>query len=273
MIPYFTLPTLRLFGQPLYPYTYLVMAGMALTYVLGVRRARQVGLHTPLAAVGLFWVAVGGFIGAHVVEVIAYHPERLLENPLVLLEIWEGLSSFGGFLGGTVALWLYCQRQGIWMLAYVDAMMFGFAPGFILARGGCFVSHDHPGLHSDFWLAVAYPGGARHDLGFYEVLLAASITVVLYALPRRKTPRFVGFYSALVMAIYAPARFLLDFLRTDDRRYLGLTPAQYLSVLMLGLALYLYGQRHRHRPLEARSSEAMIDEATETGEADDEEDD
>lgn len=237
MIPYFQLPVIRVFGEPIPPFTWLVGLGMLVCFVLAQRRVRAEGLYAPVSAVGLAWVAAGGFIGAHIFEVAAYYPERLMQNPFSLVEIWEGISSFGGFIGGTIALQLYCRRQGVWMLAYLDPMMYGFAPGWIIARAGCAVSHDHPGLASDFVLAVAYPGGSRHDLGFYEMLLAAGITAVLYLLPRRRP--FVGFTTALVLALYAPARFLLDFLRTEDRRYLGLTPAQYLCGVMLIIAAML----------------------------------
>ena len=237
MVPYVQLPVVRVLGQPIHPFTWLLGLGMLLCYVLAQRRVRAVGLYAPVSAVGLAWITAGGFIGAHVFEVVAYYPERLLQNPLSLVAIWDGISSFGGFIGGTIAFEIYCRRQGVWMLAYLDALVFGFAPGWIVARGGCFVSHDHPGLASDFFLAVAYPGGPRHDLGFYEMLLAAAITLVLYLQPRRR--RFVGFYTALVLSLYAPARFLLDFLRTGDRRYLGLTPAQYLCVVMLGIVVVL----------------------------------
>jgi phosphatidylglycerol:prolipoprotein diacylglycerol transferase len=238
VVPYVQLPVVRVLGQPIYPFTWLVGLGMLVCYVLAQRRVKAVGLYAPVSAVGLAWVTAGGFIGAHVFEVVAYYPERLLlQGPLTLLAIWDGISSFGGFMGGTVAFHIYCRRQGVWMLPYLDALVYGFAPGWIIARGGCFVSHDHPGLASDFFLAVAYPGGPRHDLGLYEMLLAAAISLVLYLLPRRR--RFVGFHTALVLLLYAPSRFLLDVLRTGDRRYLGLTPAQYLCAVMLGIAVYL----------------------------------
>ncbi len=242
MIPYLELPVIRLFDQPIYPFTWLTGLGMILCYFLAQRRVKKMGLYAPFSAAGLVWITIGAFIGAHVFEVLAYYPERFLANPMSLLAIWEGMSSFGGFIGGTLAFYLFCQRQGLWMLPYLDAMMFGFAPGWILARAGCTTAHDHPGWMSDFVLAVAYPEGGRHDLGFYEMLLAVGISLVLYLLPRRG--RFVGFYTALVLSLYAPARFLLDFLRTDDRRYLGLTPAQYLCGVMILIALYLFSRRN-----------------------------
>ncbi len=208
---------IQILGESIPPFTWLIAAGMVLCFFLAQRRVKRVGLFAPHSAVALVWVAIGGFIGAHVLEVLAYHPERLLRGPQTLFAIWEGFSSFGGFIGGTVGIYLYCRLRGIWMLPYIDAQLYGYAPGWIIARGGCFVSHDHLGLRSDFVLAVAYPDGARHNLGFYEVLVAAGITLVLYA----------------------PARFMLDLLRTGDRRYFGLTAAQYLCFAMLGLAVYL----------------------------------
>ncbi|PID37959.1 MAG: diacylglyceryl transferase [Proteobacteria bacterium] len=257
MIPYLELPSFNLFGEVLQPYTYLVMLGMALCFVLAQRRVKQVGLYGTLSAVGLFWIAVGGFLGAHVVDVIAYHPERLAKNPWILLSIWDGLSSFGGFLGGSLAFWIYCKRQGIWMLAYLDALVFGFAPGWIIARGGCFAAHDHPGWPSDFFLAVAYPGGARHDLGLYELLVAVAITAVLYLLPKRR--RFVGFYIGLGFVLYGSARFGLDFLRAIDVRYLQLTPAQWLSIGMvaIGVTLLVRGPQAGYLPDPAAEAQLL----------------
>ncbi len=258
MIPYFTLPVVRILGQPLHPFMWLMSLGMVLCYFLAQRRVKAVGLYAPLSAVALAWVAVGGFIGAHVVEIVAYYPERLLTDPLSLLRVWEGISSFGGFIGGTIALLIYCKRYGIWMLAYLDALWYGFAPGWIVARSGCFFSHDHLGLPSDFLLAVAYPGGARHNLGLYEMLWAAVISIVLYALARRPTP-FVGFHTAVVLLLYAPARFLLDLLRTGDRRYAALTPAQWLCFVLLGIAIYLIIRgRSRSGPTEVTAGASPV---------------
>jgi prolipoprotein diacylglyceryltransferase len=51
---------------------------------------------------------------------------------------------------------------------------------------------------------------------------------LFYALGRK--PRPPGFYLGLFFALYGPARFAMDMLRSDDARYLGWTPAQYLCV-------------------------------------------
>jgi phosphatidylglycerol:prolipoprotein diacylglycerol transferase len=238
MIPYFKLPPLRVLDQPIQPFTWFVAVGILVCFLLMQRRVRAVGLHAPTSAAGFLWLAVGGLFGAHALEVLAYYPERLVERgPLTLLAVWEGLSSFGGFIGGALGLYLFCRRYSLSFLAHGDALMFGLAPGWAIARAGCFVAHDHPGVASSFVLAVAYPDGPRHNLGLYEMLWSLCIAAVLHLLPRKK--RFVGFYITLVLCLYAPARFLLDFLRTGDRRYLGLTAAQYLCGVMVAIAAYL----------------------------------
>ncbi|MGB5210340.1 MAG: prolipoprotein diacylglyceryl transferase family protein, partial [Gammaproteobacteria bacterium] len=95
---------------------------------------------------------------------------------------------------------------------------------------------------TDFFLAVADfqagtpPYEPRHDLGLYDVLIMAAIAVIFLILSRK--PRKPGLYVGLLPVLYAPCRFLLDFLRAPvseggDIRYAGLTPAQYGSVALL----------------------------------------
>ncbi|HTU61202.1 MAG TPA: prolipoprotein diacylglyceryl transferase family protein, partial [Polyangiales bacterium] len=106
------------------------------------------------------------------------------------------------------------------------------------ARMGCFCVHDHPGLPSDFALAVADWNGsgiARHDLGLYEA--SWCVPVALWFWHSQRTQPRAGYYLGLISVAYGPVRFALDFLRTDaahggDLRYAGLTPAQYLSAAL-----------------------------------------
>ena len=116
----------------------------------------------------------------------------------------------------------------------------------MVARIGCFLVHDHPGVRTDFFLAVDFPvrfyGGPRHDLGLYDVFVLAAISVLLYALKTRR-PR-EGRLMGVLAVTYTPARFFLDFLRASDlsfvdRRYAGLTPAQYVVVGLFAAGVWL----------------------------------
>ena len=123
-------------------------------------------------------------------------------------------------------------------MPYADVIASSFPAAWVFGRIGCSVAHDHPGLPSDAWFAVQYPGGGRFDLGLYEMLL--TIPLALAFLWLRKKPRPWGFYVGAITIAYAPVRFALDFLRVADPiaesgglvaavdpRYAGLTPAQW----------------------------------------------
>lgn len=84
-----------------------------------------------------------------------------------------------------------------------------------------------------FWLGQVYRDGiVRHNLGLEEAIYMLFIAGLFYTLGRR--PRFPGFFLGLLMLVYAPFRFGVDFLRIVDVRYGGLTPGQYGCV---GLAI------------------------------------
>jgi len=94
--------------------------------------------------------------------------------------------------------------------------------------------HDHPGRLTSFALAVAFPYGARRDLGFYEVFFA--LTGLVYALEHRRSLQ--GKLLAVLAVGYGTARFFLDFFARDDlpysdARYLGLPPAQFAALALI----------------------------------------
>jgi phosphatidylglycerol:prolipoprotein diacylglycerol transferase len=257
-IPAFTLPLIGEVGPlPIHLFGVLV----ALAVIVGDRIVVKEGVKRGLDARDVKYLnirmVIGGFVMAHLVSVIFYYPERIAENPLVLLNIWSGLSSFGGFLGAAITyLWL-TRREEIPRLPYADAVALGLAPAWILGRLGCFTAHDHPGRRTDFFLAVRYPEGARHDLGLYEMLFTIVIAAVLHWLAR--APRPPGWIIGLAAVLYSPVRFGLDFLRaTDttspDARYAGLTPAQWACIICLALGVWLMRRSTASPPQPAQSN-------------------
>jgi phosphatidylglycerol:prolipoprotein diacylglycerol transferase len=158
---------------------------------------------------------------------------------------YPGLSSFGGFLSGVLtALW-FRQSRKVSLMVLGDIFCFAFPFAWVFGRTGCFVVHDHPGVASDFLLAVDNyhgEGVARHDLGLYEVIWSMAMMPLVLWLGRK--PRPWGFFMAVVPLCYAPVRFALDFLRETpehggDVRYFGLTPGHYaaIALLLAGIAV------------------------------------
>lgn len=247
MIPFFELPALNLpFGQKIDVFGVLSTIGVVVGALLAERAARREGLDLqPLRGV-VPWLVGLGLVGGHAMHVFLYHPELLSRDPWIVVRIWDGLSSTGGVLGALLGLFVYFRRLRLPVTPYLNALALGTAPGWAIARVGCFLVHDHPGARTNFPLAVAFPvagyGGPRHDLGLYDVFVLLAITAVLYVSARR-APR-PGQLMGILAVLYAPCRFALDFLRASDlsfvdRRYAGLTPAQYVVVGLFAVGAWL----------------------------------
>jgi phosphatidylglycerol:prolipoprotein diacylglycerol transferase len=243
MIPFFQLPALQLGPVAIQSFGVLAAAGIYLAARIIERQAIRQGLPVRPFIDFIPWGVAAGVVVGHLVHLFFYHPEEL-HGPWgawQILKVWDGLSSMGGVLGGVLAAFAYFRWRRLHLSQFADALALGVAPGWAVARLGCFTVHDHPGVRTDFVLAVAFPGGARHDLGLYDALLLLAITTVLYAAARRHL--FEGRLLALLALLYGGGRFALDFLRARDLpyvdgRYLGLTPAQYGAALLLLWGLY-----------------------------------
>jgi phosphatidylglycerol:prolipoprotein diacylglycerol transferase len=188
------------------------------------------------AAALLAWTILIGLVAAHVVDAVAYHPDLVRRDPGMLLRMDAGLSSFGGIAGGVATAILFEKLRGgdrRRILVVVDAIAFGFPFAWLWGRLGCALVHDHRGIPWGGPLSAVFPDGQRHlDLGLVELLLTVPVAMAFALLVRQR--RAPGFFLGSFFVLYAPARFALDFLRVDDARWLGLTPAQWACILAFG---------------------------------------
>lgn len=132
---------------------------------------------------------------------------------------------------------------------YADVLMFAWPLGHTIGRVGCFLTHMHPGRLSNVLWAVQYPGSARLDMGFIESILLLGYWVVIAVVSTRRGPSpRDGFYVVTGMLFYGVMRFILDFFRaTDipmaDARFFNLTPAQYGSMALVVIGIYLWRKK------------------------------
>lgn len=262
LVPYFRWEALELFGPlKIQPFGALV----ALAFVVGAwinrRIAVERGMDPQNYDDAVLWLVVGTIVFGHMGDV-AYHYEDYFADPIKFLKVWEGQSSFGGFFGCALLMWIFVRRRGLDLQKFVDVLLIGTIGGYIVGRLGCFVVHDHIGLPLEQvpalarnllgWLAVDFPAtdpgiaalgagpGPRFDLGLLNALNSAIVFTVVYALSRK--PRRPGLLMGLVPVLYGSMRFWEDFMRTVDRRYsilgLELTPAQIGSVVIVGLGIW-----------------------------------
>ncbi len=248
-LPYQAIPPLELGPLKFYPFGFLVGIAIIFGTVMASKRATKVGLDEKVVAELALWAIIPGMIGAHLYSAIFYFPEKIADDWLYLFKIWDGISSFGGFIGGTLGVIGYLKRSKIPVWPYADTVIWGFAFAWIFGRTGCTVAFDHPGLVTDFAMGMPYPweldgeppGTIRHNLGFYEMLYTLFICGVFWLNRKRALP--AGWFCAVALLLYTPVRFSLDFLRAADKHYLGLTAGQYAAIGFFVLALWFFLNR------------------------------
>ncbi len=267
-MPFIELPTIHLGPVPIQFFGILVAIGVLLGTSVTVRYATHYKLNEDnMRFVGMR-VIIFGFIMCHLLDVFFYTPGKVLEDPLIIIKLIEGIASYGGILGATLALTYYAHKLGLHYLRYGDAIVYGFSFGLFFGRIGCATAHDHLGAQTDFPLAVhvpklmrcpelklptgapdydamadkvgcqnwRLPDGAAdvfaHDLGLYEVGVLGLLIIILSIVVKFWKTRRPGTLVVIAAFYYAPIRFYMDFLRfpDSDPRYLGLTPAQHLCI-------------------------------------------
>lgn len=252
MIPYFELQNLELGPITIHVWGFMVALGVLAATSASATIARARKLDPKIIWDTLPWVLVGAIIGARIFHVLLYEPGYYLTYPLQIIAIWQGgLSIAGGLIGGLlVGIW-YLKKRKVDVWRYADVAVFGLPLGLFIGRIGCFLTHLHPGTPTDFFLGVMYPDGViRHDHGLYLSLNGLILFLVFLIMLRKRVQN--GMFIVVYLVWYGLVRFLLDFFRAYeeaivDTRYLGLTPAQYFSVLMVLVGIMLFIRlRKRH---------------------------
>lgn len=238
MIPYLEWRTIDLGFIDIQVWGLFVGLGFLFGAYMAAWLAKRQGQDPKIVYDILPWLILAGLIGGRIGQVLFYDLPYYLDRPLEIFAVWQGgLSMFGGLIACLiVGLW-YLRKRKVDVKTYVEILVFGLPFGIWLGRIGCWLIHDHPGTATDFLLGTRFPDGViRYDLGMYESLAGLLMAIVFLILARR--PRPVGTYIAVFSIWYGLLRFCLDFLRTIDTRYFGLTPAQYLSI---GLVIFGLG--------------------------------
>lgn len=228
----------------------LVAVGALVGLWLFRRELRRASLPDGAVDTGVAGVA-GGLVGAKLLWVV----EHLGEEPFTgLLLSRGGMSWFGGFAGGLLAgLWLMHRRR-LPVIAVLAAATPGLAIGHAIGRVGCFLVGDDYGRPSNLPWAVAFPKGLPpttppvHPTQLYEMAALLPVAFLLVRWRRQGRPnRFVlGAYLSIAGAL----RFLIEFIRVNERVALGLSVAHFasLAVTAVGVGLLLTRRVNRRRP-------------------------
>ena len=183
---------------------------------------------------------LGGLVGAKLLWVIEHRHEEPFTQ---LLFSRGGLSWFGGLVGGIVAGLTVMAWRRLPVIRVLSAATPALAIGHAIGRIGCFLVGDDYGRPTSLPWAVAFPQGLPptvervHPTQLYEAMVLVPIAWMLFRLRReRADDRFVlGCYLVVTSVV----RFLIEFIRVNQRVALSLTVAQWACVGLVVVGAWL----------------------------------
>lgn len=250
MIPYVVIDQITFGPITIYTWGLMVALGFIAGILIALKEAKKKGVSQNevlnIAIIGFVCAFIGSRI-LFVVESWAYFSENFFE----IFQIWKGgLSFLGGILGVVVGGGLYVKIKKLDFWKMADVFSFGAPLGFAIGRIGCFLIHDHLG-HLMKWplpWGVNYYDGVRHEAALYSIVLNLGIFFALIFL-RKKIPFKGGIFLSFIF-MYSVGRYIIDIFRAidlpqSDPRYLGMTVAQYISLVLFFISSVILWKKNK----------------------------
>ncbi len=172
---------------------------------------------------------------------------------------WAG-GIFGAFIAFPLLTRFFIKEKRGQELEYFSRLVPGIALGHAFGRVGCFLAGCCYGSITSCPLGVIYPAGSAPALEYtdflnggqsfplmpvqlFEVAFELILFIIMIATYKKSSNHNISIY----LIAYGIFRFLLEFLRGDDRGATGIviSPSQMMSILFIvsGIVLILYQKR------------------------------
>lgn len=233
--------------------TLVALAALAAGWIVRAELRRH-GYDPDLASALVVTAIVGGLIGARLFFILE-DLSGFLRAPLNFIATGAGFTWYGGLLGGALGITWVARRKELPWLRAADICAPALAVAYGLGRIGCHLAGDGDwGTVTELPWGVAYthaiigwvhpltgvpypPGVKVHPTSLYESLQAGGVFAVLWALRKKSHREGTLFWLYLVLA--GAMRLLVEFWRVNPVIALGMTEAQWISLILIALGLYM----------------------------------
>ena len=247
-------------------YGIMIAVGILFAFLVLFRYSKKLGLPGKLTDLvyydGIVSILLGFGFAALFQATYNY-----IEHPENGFHLGEGITFLGGMIGGTVVyliIWMIFRKK-------VPGNLYDIMPvipcmitvGHAFGRIGCFFAGCCYGKPTDSIFGVQFPGsyfeqlGKVHPTQLYEsAFLFVLFGVLTWLLLKKKFQYTMTVY----LASYGVFRFLIEFLRYDDRGQLGklLSPSQTMSLVFLGLAVLAFFLQRKYLKNKPAATEAAV---------------
>jgi len=188
--------------------------------------------------------------------VIFYDLSYFLDNPIEILQIWNGGMSFhGGLLGVILSSIIFAKSKKIEVFEYLDVIAIVTPIGLFFGRIANFINSELYGKSTEVFWSVKFlkvDNISRHPSQLYEAFLEGIILfIILIYFKSNKKNKSHGFLSGIFLIFYSIFRFISEFFRVPDPQIgylvLNLTLGQLISFVFLLFGLILVSIKYEKR--------------------------
>lgn len=234
-------------------YGIMYMLAFASAWWLAMRRAPTAGFSKEQVSDIIFYGAIGVVLGGRIGYILLYQFGSFIEEPSMILRVWEGGMSFHGGLIGVILAVIFCARRQQRSFASIMDFVAPIVPlGLGAGRLGNFIGGELWGRPTDLPWGMVFPHVdqlARHPSQLYQFALEGIFLFILVWLYSAK-PRASLQVSGMFLLGYGGQRLVVEFARQPDAHlnfiaFGWLTQGQLLSMPMIALGLYLLLRKAR----------------------------
>lgn len=255
--------------------------GLLAAVFLASARAKKRGLNDDIVYGILFSGIIVGYICSKLTYILVESDWNLLvKDPAEFFSrvfTQSGFVVIGGLVGGILGAWAYCSFKKVLFIDYFDLCAPSIAIGQGFGRIGCFLAGCCYGRQTDSWIGIAFSHSdfAPNGVKLIPTQLISSLAdfihmFILLAIAKKVKKK--GVVSALYIIFYSIGRYLIEFLRNDNRGSVGsFSTSQFFSIVTvvvgaLYLAIALYVQRNKETVKAETEDESEKNETEESSE-------
>ncbi len=237
------------FGMPVYTYGLIIALGVILGFVYASREVKKQGISQD-DFLNMFLISVPVAIISARLYYVIFSWDSYRDNLWEIFNIRKGgLAIYGGVIGASASVLIYCTKQKIDKGKVFDILAVGLLIGQAVGRWGNFVNGEAFGSETGLpWamtvkqegLLIAY---SVHPTFLYESILNALGVLALLCYKRKKV--FEGELFCGYMVWYGLSRVIVEGLRADSL-YLGpFRVSQILSVALIAMGTIIIAKKRK----------------------------
>ncbi len=227
----------------IYTYGVLVFIGVMVGYFVSLKEARRVGIEDKTFSDIIFWSIIFSFVGARILYILVEF-KAFLKDPLHIGLGRSGFVFYGGLIGGILTFIFLSKKYNQNFLKLADVAAIGIPLGHSIGRLGCFFYGCCYGKPTEAFWGIRFPPDSPAGMLGTKVIPTQLISsfslfaIFLILLGKRKKKRFEGEIFLTYLIIYGSFRFFIEFLRGDERGYIGMfSVSQFISLVVVAISL------------------------------------